>query len=43
MYPGIEIDVFTESGQQLREALKIGRIDLLLLPENPRESMPLCH
>lgn len=39
MYPGIEIDVFTESGQQLREALKIGRIDLLLLPENPKESM----
>lgn len=39
LYPGIEIEVFTESGQQLHEALKIGRIDLLLLPENPKLGM----
>ena len=32
-YPGINVEIFTESGQKLREALKSGRIDLLILPE----------
>ena len=37
MYPGIRVDLFTESGRQLREALKNGRIDLLLLPDDGNE------
>ncbi|MBQ7154784.1 MAG: LysR family transcriptional regulator substrate-binding protein [Synergistaceae bacterium] len=32
-YPGIKVEVFTQSGQKLREALKEGRIDILLLPD----------
>ena len=32
-YPGIDTEIFTESGQKLREALKSGRIDILILPE----------
>ncbi len=32
-YPGIELEVFTQSGQKLTEALLEGRVDLLLLPE----------
>jgi DNA-binding transcriptional LysR family regulator len=39
-YPGIRVDIFTESGQQLREALKTGRIDLLLLPGDGRDNDP---
>ena len=40
LYPGIQVDIFTESAQQLREALKTGRIDLLLLPSDGREEDP---
>lgn len=40
MYPGIRVDILTESGQQLREALKSGRIDLLLLPGNNLDNDP---
>lgn len=32
-YSGIKVEVFTESGQKLREALKEGKIDLLILPD----------
>ncbi len=32
-YPGIRVEVFTESGQKLRNALKDGRIDILILPD----------
>lgn len=32
-YPGIQVEVFTESGQKLREALRDGRIDILILPD----------
>lgn len=32
LYPGIEVEVFTESGYQLTEALRAGKIDLVLLP-----------
>ena len=32
-YPGISAEVFTESGQKLREALRDGRIDILILPD----------
>jgi DNA-binding transcriptional LysR family regulator len=39
LYPGIEIEIFTESGQQLKEALRNGRIDLLLLPANDNEDL----
>lgn len=39
MYPGIEIDVYTGSGQHLRQVLREGRIDLLILPEDPKENM----
>lgn len=39
-YPGIRVDIFTESAQQLREALKTGRIDLLLLPGDGRDNDP---
>lgn len=39
-YPGIRVDIFTESAQQLREALKTGRIDLLLLPGDGRDTDP---
>lgn len=39
-YPGIRVDLFTESAQQLREALKTGRIDLLLLPADGRDTDP---
>lgn len=31
-YPGIEVEVVTESGYQLTEALRAGKIDLVLLP-----------
>ena len=31
-YPGIEVEVYTQSGQKLTEALIEGRVDLLLLP-----------
>lgn len=40
LYPGIQVDIFTESAQQLREALKTGRIDLLLLPSDGRDTDP---
>lgn len=39
-YPGIRVDIITGSGQQLREALKTGRIDLLLLPGDGRDNDP---
>ena len=32
-YPGIHTEIFTDSGQRLREALREGRIDLLILPD----------
>ena len=32
-YPEIRVEVFTESGQKLRNALKDGRIDILILPD----------
>ena len=32
-YPGIEVEVFTASGQKLVDQLKSGRVDLVLLPE----------
>ena len=31
-YPGIDVEVLTDSGQKLTEDLRAGRIDLLLLP-----------
>ena len=31
-YPGIEVEVITDSGQALFEALKEGRVDLVILP-----------
>lgn len=40
LYPGIQVDIFTESAQQLRDALKTGRIDLLLLPSDGRDTDP---
>lgn len=39
-YPGIHVDIFTASAHQLRDALKTGRIDLLLLPSDSREEEP---
>ena len=38
VYPGIRVDIYTQSGQKLREALKTGRIDLLLLPGDGKET-----
>ena len=32
-YPGIETEVFTASGQKLMEALRTGRVDMVLLPD----------
>ena len=32
-YPGIRTEIFTDSGQNLRSALREGRIDLLILPD----------
>lgn len=32
-YPGIEAEIFTDSGQKLREALRDGRIDIMILPD----------
>lgn len=32
-YPGIKVEVFTDSGQKLRETLRDGRIDMLILPD----------
>lgn len=32
-YPGIDTEIFTDSGQKLREALKDGRIDIMILPD----------
>lgn len=32
-YPGIKAEVFTESGKKLREALREGSIDILILPD----------
>ena len=45
IYPGIRVDIYTQSGQRLREALKTGRIDLLLLPSDGQENDPafLCQ
>lgn len=40
IYPGIRVDIFTQSAQQLYEALKTGRIDLLLLPGAGRDTDP---
>lgn len=39
-YPGIEVEVVTESGYQLTEALRAGKIDLVLLPVYKSESFP---
>ena len=39
-YPGIEVEVFTASGQKLAEQLKAGRIDLALLPNFLRAPDP---
>lgn len=39
-YPGIEVEVFTESGYQLTEALRAGKIDLVILPVYKSESFP---
>ena len=36
-YPGIKVEVFTESGKILREKLHEGRIDLLILPDDGKE------
>lgn len=33
LYPGIDVQIFTQSGKQLHEALRTGRIDLVLLPQ----------
>lgn len=41
LYPGIQVDIFTQSGQRLREALKSGRIDLMLLPSDGQEEDPM--
>jgi DNA-binding transcriptional LysR family regulator len=42
-YPGITVEIYTESGQKLLEALRSGRIDLLFLPnEWPEEAEGLC-
>ncbi len=32
-YPGITVDIYTESGQKLIDALRSGRVDLILLPD----------
>ena len=40
VYPGIHVDIFTQSAQQLYDALKTGRIDLLLLPGAGRDTDP---
>lgn len=32
LYPGIDVEIFTESGYHLREALREGKIDFLILP-----------
>lgn len=38
-YPGIKTEIFTDSGQKLREALRDGRIDMLILPDTwPNDS-----
>ncbi|MBQ7155431.1 MAG: LysR family transcriptional regulator [Synergistaceae bacterium] len=39
-YPGIKVEVFTESGQVLRHKLREGRIDLLILPDDGKEIPP---
>ena len=39
-YPGIKVEVFTENGQALKEALRDGRADLLLLPDDGRGNEP---
>lgn len=31
-FPGIEVEVLTDSGRKLRESLRLGQVDLLLLP-----------
>lgn len=31
-YPGIEVEVYTDSGKRIMEALRTGRVDLVLLP-----------
>ena len=36
-YPGIRTEIFTDSGQNLREALRDGRIDILMLPDVQNE------
>ncbi len=32
-YPGIDTEIFIDSGKKLREALRDGRIDMLILPD----------
>ena len=32
-YPGIDVEIFTDSGQKLHEALRDGRLDLVILPD----------
>jgi len=47
-YPGIDVEVHTDSGQRLTQALREGRIDLILLPATAatqgkgRDSQGLC-
>lgn len=38
--PGTRTEIFTESGQVLRERLKKGRIDILMLPDDGKEISP---
>ena len=39
-YPGIKVEIFTESGKILRQKLHEGRIDLLILPDDGKEIPP---
>ena len=32
-YPGINVEIFTDSGKKLREALQDGRLDIVILPD----------
>lgn len=36
-YPGIKVEIFTESGKNLRQKLHEGRVDLLILPDDGKE------
>ena len=39
-YPDIKIEIFTDSGQALRENLSKGRIDILFLPDDGKDLAP---